>query len=157
MKELSNHSLPHAIGKMREGKSHSIASLTPLSEGEEDWPLARIFHSIFFVLYMQKRKRRNPALRFSLLVSYHIVTSERHVLKTSTLAPTTLFCKGLHPASPSPTRTLTHTRTHFWHFSVPVFVSISDMRMRPAPFSTHFLKQCRYRHFFPNAFHSHSS
>lgn len=133
-----------------------LHSLTPLSEEEEDWQLAKTFHSIFLTLYIQKRKRRKPALRFWLLISYHIVISERHALKTSTLAPTTLFCKGLHPVSPSPSSTCTLTRTHFWHFSVPVFVFITDRRMHPASLSTRFLKQCRGRLIFQNAFHLHS-
>ena len=48
----------------RRKKSHGVASLTPLSEEEEeDWQLARTFHSIFFyAVHAEKKKEESQVL-----------------------------------------------------------------------------------------------
>lgn len=44
----------------RRKKSRGVASLAPLSKEEEDWQLARTFHSIFFyTLHTEKKKEES--------------------------------------------------------------------------------------------------
>lgn len=158
MKKLSNRSFSHAIGKMREGKRVMVLHHSPpYPRTRRSWQFARTFHSIFFMLYMQKR-RRNPALRFWLPLSYLLHSDYwKACLKNISIGTYYFVLQRTSSCLPAPCSTRSLTRTHFWHFSVPVVVFISDTRVQPASCSTRFLKQCRDRLTFLNAFHLHSS
>lgn len=138
MKKLSNHSFSHATGKKRVGKTVTVLHHSPhYPRMRRTGNLPGPFTLYFFMLYMQKRKRKNPVLGFWLPLGYCIMTIERHPLKTSTLAPTTLFCKGLHPVSRPP---VPHARSHAHTSGIFLFLSLFSLVIRECSQSHVFLK-----------------
>lgn len=60
--EKAQQSLIFPCDRQEESRknSHSVASLTPLSKDEEDWQIARTFHSIFFyAVHAEKKKEES--------------------------------------------------------------------------------------------------
>lgn len=155
MKKLSNHSFSHVIGKKRVGKRVTVLHHSPhyprmRRTGNLPGPFTLFF---FYVVRAEKKKEESGPW---VLIAIRLLHNNywKASLKNINIGTYYFVLQRTSSCLPAPCSTCLLTRTHFWHFSVPVVVFISDTRMQPVSCSTRFLKECRDS---LNAFHLHSS